>query len=786
MVKSKRQKKARREERAWSTWLWGAKGNAVWDESGRIALRIDQALRKNARAAAAEVSQVESEQFAWQAGRWGHQPCSAQADGELLKAALMSLGNFSLNEIQETEKSSTSESDSRSQSSGDEAEGRSATKIDSTSGKSGSSHETLGCREIHECLECGRRGGSMDVDNQIPSHGSVSKCQCTVLKQISYRQEHQEDPVYIPRGLIMRDSWPIFSFGTERPIHCSCLRNLEKAGEFVDDTRRKRLGNLSPVDRVSDDVLMRIFAKLSRREVIGVSSVCRRWRDVASCEPLWRHVEFVSVAESLGDRELGLLGEKRLKHTTVLSLALCWRVSSQGFGSLIQSQCGKQLLCLDLSFCDLDDYVVNKVVENCFLLQRLRLFGGRDSVSGQALAGLSNLSQLRELDLGLCVNVSQHTLKEIGRKLKLLVILSLAGCSRVTVDNLMYLCGCVSLEALCLVGCKAIYPNQASVIAQELINGGCVRLAMVEAGNQLPNAAPFPARPPPPPPLLYPARGVDFKIPGSPSDDNTLRESNENVGTRENRPALDDQQNTEKSQDKDDTHGRRTETEMQPPVGRLEGDTQAAYAAATHQFQQGQMELSGGNMGAATHAFRAACHFNPSAAAYTFMAWMQRLAGAHRSECVRECARAIFLDNDYGNPWNDVACELWDAGDISLAARFFQRAKACSRYEVGAGHLPYLNLAKLRLSKNSSGLDRDGLTLDKTMHDIPCKEALLELCAALIRAPGDEVVQQMVFHMLDGLRRCDKSFLTTICDQQLNGPGGKRVVSSFRGLHLLR
>lgn len=109
----------------------------------------------------------------------------------------------------------------------------------------------------------------------------------------------------------------------------------------------------------------------------------------------------------------------------------------------------------------------------------------------------------------------------------------------------------VFLQALCLVGCKAIYPNQASVIAQELINGGCVRLAMVEAGNQLPNAAPFPARPPPPPPLLYPARGVDFKIPGSPSDDNTLRESNENVGTRENRPALDDQQNTEKSQDKD-------------------------------------------------------------------------------------------------------------------------------------------------------------------------------------------------------------------------------------------
>lgn len=89
-----------------------------------------------------------------------------------------------------------------------------------------------------------------------------------------------------------------------------------------------------------------------------------------------------------------------------------------------------------------------------------------------------------------------------------------------------------------------------------------------------------------------------------------------------------------------------------------------------------------------------------------------------------------------GNPWNDVACELWDAGDLSLATRFFQRAKACSRYEVGAGHFPYLNLAKLQLSQSPVILDHDGVILDKAMHDTPSKAALLELCAALIRAPG--------------------------------------------------
>lgn len=63
------------------------------------------------------------------------------------------------------------------------------------------------------------------------------------------------------------------------------------------------------------------------------------------------------------------------------------------------------------------------------------------------------------------------------------------------------------------------------------------------------------------------------------------------------------------------------------------------------------------------------------------------------------------------------------------------RAKACSRYEVGAGHLPYLNLAKLRLSE-SPMLGGDGLVMDKSLHDNPSKEALLEICAALIRAPG--------------------------------------------------
>ena len=245
MVKSaKERKKARREERAWNTWLWGAKGNAVWDESGRTALRIDQAFRQNARAAAAEVSQVESEQFAWQAGRWGHQPATAEGDGELLKAALRSLGNCTLKEIQETERNSISES----QSSGDEAEIKASNEATNTSGISGGRHDNSACRDVYECRTCGCK-------RKLSDGPGVFECDCKFTRYTLDQEEHQEDTGGLGRLLTTQTSWPIYPFGAERPIHCSCLWNSEKAGEFVEVSRRKRLGNLSPIDRVSDDVL---------------------------------------------------------------------------------------------------------------------------------------------------------------------------------------------------------------------------------------------------------------------------------------------------------------------------------------------------------------------------------------------------------------------------------------------------------------------------------------------------------------------------------------------------
>jgi hypothetical protein len=55
--------------------------------------------------------------------------------------------------------------------------------------------------------------------------------------------------------LSSRLSWPRHSFVTERPIYCSCLWNPNRGSEGLVNMRRKRQGNCSPVDRISDDVL---------------------------------------------------------------------------------------------------------------------------------------------------------------------------------------------------------------------------------------------------------------------------------------------------------------------------------------------------------------------------------------------------------------------------------------------------------------------------------------------------------------------------------------------------
>ena len=66
-------------------------------------------------------------------------------------------------------------------------------------------------------------------------------------------------------------------------------------------------------------------------------------------------------------------------------------------------------------------------------------------------------------------------------------------------------------------------------------------------------------------------------------------------------------------------------------------------------------------------------------------------------EATQECLRAIEVDPDFGNPYNDIGCYLMQQGKLEEAVPWLERAKQAKRYEPR--QFPYMNLAPVQLKQ---------------------------------------------------------------------------------------
>jgi len=82
----------------------------------------------------------------------------------------------------------------------------------------------------------------------------------------------------------------------------------------------------------------------------------------------------------------------------------------------------------------------------------------------------------------------------------------------------------------------------------------------------------------------------------------------------------------------------------------------------------------------------------PTAEAHTFLGWAYSYVD-RLDDAIEECRRAIALDPDFGNPYNDIGSYLMKQGKMEEAIGWLEKAKAAPRYEPR--HFPYLNLARL-------------------------------------------------------------------------------------------
>jgi Tfp pilus assembly protein PilF len=89
-----------------------------------------------------------------------------------------------------------------------------------------------------------------------------------------------------------------------------------------------------------------------------------------------------------------------------------------------------------------------------------------------------------------------------------------------------------------------------------------------------------------------------------------------------------------------------------------------------------------------------ACH--PTAEAHTFLGWTYSFQD-RLDEAIAECKKAIAVDPDFGNPYNDIGSYLLKQGKLDDAIPWLERAIEAPRYEPR--HFPHCNLGRVYWAK---------------------------------------------------------------------------------------
>lgn len=146
-------------------------------------------------------------------------------------------------------------------------------------------------------------------------------------------------------------------------------------------------------------------------------------------------------------------------------------------------------------------------------------------------------------------------------------------------------------------------------------------------------------------------------------------------------------------------------------------------------FQKGYEAQMQGDLDAAIEFYTKSIEIIPTAEAHTFRAWAYSFQGDYE-RAIAECHRAIEVDPDFGNPYNDIGAYLIELGRHGEAIPWLQKAMTARRYEPR--HYPHFNLSRVYVKQWK------------------IQEAIREVKAALELEPG-YVLARKELHRLLGM-----------------------------------
>ena len=121
-----------------------------------------------------------------------------------------------------------------------------------------------------------------------------------------------------------------------------------------------------------------------------------------------------------------------------------------------------------------------------------------------------------------------------------------------------------------------------------------------------------------------------------------------------------------------------------------------ALRRATELWQEACRYQMGGNLERAVETYKRSIEIHPTAEAHTYLGWTYSFQN-RIEEATAECLKAIEIDPEFGNPYNDIGVYLMQQDRLDEAIPWLEKAKGARRYEPR--HFPYLNLGRIHLKQ---------------------------------------------------------------------------------------
>jgi tetratricopeptide (TPR) repeat protein len=109
-------------------------------------------------------------------------------------------------------------------------------------------------------------------------------------------------------------------------------------------------------------------------------------------------------------------------------------------------------------------------------------------------------------------------------------------------------------------------------------------------------------------------------------------------------------------------------------------------------FERAYRHQIKGEYGNAIVLYERSLSMHPTAEAHTFLGWTYSLLNRY-DEAIEACHKAIEVDPEYGNPYNDIGAYLIELDKWEEAIPWLEKATTAPRYE--APQYPHMNLGRV-------------------------------------------------------------------------------------------